>query len=161
MARYVGLDVHKHSIEVCALDAKGKVVFRGRTGCLRPELEAFARAHLKKTDHVALEATTNTWAVVDVLRPFVADLVVGDPPRTRAIAEAKVKTDKVDAEVLAQLRRCDYLPTVWQPDVGQPYCLLEQLYPGFSFSRLADSASARVSFFTKSNACHCPILLLG
>ena len=116
MARYVGLDVHKHSIEVCALDAKGKVVFRGRTGCLRPELEAFARAHLKKTDHVALEATTNTWAVVDVLRPFVADLAVGNPLKTRAIAEAKVKTDQVDAEVLAQLRRCDYLPTVWQPD---------------------------------------------
>ena len=116
MARYVGLDVHKHSIEVCALDAKGKVVFRGRTGCLRLELEAFARAHLKKSDHVALEATTNTWAVVDVLRPFVADLAVGNPLKTRAIAEAKVKTDKVDAEVLAQLLRCDYLPTVWQPD---------------------------------------------
>jgi transposase len=36
--------------------------------------------------------------------------------RTRAIAEAKVKTDKVDAESLAQLLRCDYLPEVWQPD---------------------------------------------
>ncbi len=42
--------------------------------------------------------------------------MVGNPPRTRAIAEAKVKTDKVDAEVLAQLLRCDYLPSVWQPD---------------------------------------------
>lgn len=116
MARSVGLDVHKHSIEVCALDDKGKVVYRGRTGCLRPELEAFARAHLEETDRVALEATTNTWAVVDVLRPFVAELVVGNPLKTRAIAEARVKTDKVDAEVLAQLLRCDYLPTVWQPD---------------------------------------------
>jgi transposase len=115
-ARYVGLDLHKHFIEVCAIDAKGKVVFRGRAGCLRHELEAFARAHLKKTDRAALEATTNTWAVVDVLRPFVAEVVVGNPLKTRAIAEARVKTDKVDAEVLAQLLRCDYLPTVWQPD---------------------------------------------
>jgi len=116
MARYVGLDVHKRFIEVCILDAKGKIVFRGKSGCLRHELEAFARAHLKKTDRVALEATTNTWAVVDVLRPFAAEVVVGNPLKTRAIAEAKVKTDKVDAEVLAQLLRCDYLPTVWQPD---------------------------------------------
>jgi transposase len=116
MARYVGLDVHKHSIEVCALDTRGKVVFRGKTGCLRQELVAFARAHLKKTDHVALEATTNTWAIVAVLGPFVARVVVGNPLKTRAIAEAKVKTDKVDAEVLAQLLRCDYLPAVWQPD---------------------------------------------
>jgi hypothetical protein len=79
MARYVGLDVHKHAIEVCTLDARGKVVDRGRVGCLRPELEAFARAHLKKTDRVALEATTNTWAVADVVRPFVAEVVVGNP----------------------------------------------------------------------------------
>ena len=34
MARYVGLDVHKHFIEVCIIDAGGKVVYRGRTGCL-------------------------------------------------------------------------------------------------------------------------------
>jgi transposase len=118
MARSVGLDVHKHFIEVCALDTGGKVVYRGRTGCLRPELEAFARDHLEKTDWVALEATTNTWAVADVLRPFVAEVVVGNPLKTRAIAEARVKTDKVDAEVLAQLLRCDYLPAVWQPDEG-------------------------------------------
>jgi transposase len=116
MERFVGLDLHKHFIEVCALDAGGKVIYRGRTGCLRHELEAFARAQLSKTDRLALEATTNTWAVVDVLRPFVAEVVVGNPLKTRAIAEAKVKTDKVDAEVLAQLLRCDYLPTVWQPD---------------------------------------------
>ena len=51
-----------------------------------------------------------------LLRPHVEKIVVGNPLRTRAIAEAKVKTDKVDAEVLAQLLRCDYLPAVWQPD---------------------------------------------
>ncbi len=35
--------------------------------------------------------------------------------KTKAIAEANVKTDKVDALVLAQLLRCDYLPSVWVP----------------------------------------------
>jgi transposase len=116
MARSIGLDVHKHFVEVCALDVRGKVVFRGKAGCLRDELAALARAHFKKTDRIALEATTNTWAVVDLVRPFVAEIVVGNSLKTRAIAEVRVKTDKVDAEVLAQLLRCDYLPTVWQPD---------------------------------------------
>ena len=50
------------------------------------------------------------------MRPFVAAVVVSNPLKTKAIAEAKIKTDKVDAEVLAQLLRCDYLPDVWQPD---------------------------------------------
>ena len=65
---------------------------------------------------VALEATSNSWAVVRVLRPLVAAVLVSNPVQTRAIAQAKVKTDKVDAEVLAQLLRCDFLPLVWQPD---------------------------------------------
>jgi transposase len=116
MSRYIGLDVHKHFIEVCILDGGGRVHWRGRTGCLRDELESFARTRLKKTDRLALEATTNTWSIVAIVRPHVAAVVVGNPLKTRAIAEAKVKTDKVEAEVLAQLLRCDYLPAVWHPD---------------------------------------------
>jgi len=46
----------------------------------------------------------------------VARVVVSNPLVTKAIAQAKVKTDKVDAHVLAQLLRCDFLPEVWQPD---------------------------------------------
>jgi transposase len=116
MVRYAGLDVHKRFIEVCIIDRSGKPNFRGKTGCTRDELVAFAKSKLKPTDQVALESTTNAWPVVEILRPFVARIVVGNPLKTKAIAEAKVKTDKVDAEVLAQLLRCDYLPEVWQPD---------------------------------------------
>lgn len=118
MTRYVRLDVHKRFIEVCILDAGGKAVYRGKADCRREDLERFAKEKLRRTDRVALEATTNTWPVVEILRPFVAEIVVGNAMKTKAIAEAKVKTDKVDAEVLAQLLRCDYLPSVWQPDAS-------------------------------------------
>jgi len=80
------------------------------------ELSAFAHEHLQPEDHVALEATTNTWAIVAKLKPLVKEVVVSNPLQTKAIAQAKVKTDKVDALVLAQLLRCEYLPRVWQPD---------------------------------------------
>ena len=42
--------------------------------------------------------------------------MVSNPLKTRAIAEAKVKTDKVDARILAQLLAADFLPPVWLPD---------------------------------------------
>jgi transposase len=116
MVRYVGLDVHKREVEVCVIDGNGQIVLRKRVGCLKPALEELIRAHLRPTDQVALEATTNCWAVADVLRPHVARVVVSNPLATKAIASAKVKTDKVDALVLAQLLRCDYLPEIWQPD---------------------------------------------
>ena len=41
---------------------------------------------------------------------------MSNPLRTRAIADAKVKTDTIDAATLAELLAADYLPTVWQPD---------------------------------------------
>ena len=115
--RFVGLDVHKRVLQICIIDAAGKVLAKERLEDLnRERLLEFARAKLKSQDRVALEATTNTWAVARLLRRFVAEVVASNPLTTKAIAQAKVKTDKIDAEVLAQLLRCDYLPQVWQPD---------------------------------------------
>lgn len=116
MPRFVGLDIHKRIVEGCLLDEGGQVVQRVRGGTSRAELETLGRTLLRPDDRVALEATTNTWAVVAALQPFVAEVVVSNPLRTRAIAEAKVKTDRVDAFVLAQLLRADFLPRVWTPD---------------------------------------------
>ena len=116
IVRYVGLDVHKRLVEACIVDQAGMVVHRERFALNRRTLELFATKILRPTDHVALEATTNCWAVVNALRPHVARVMVSNPMATKAIAQAKVKTDKVDAHVLAQLLRCDFLPEVWQPD---------------------------------------------
>jgi transposase len=65
---------------------------------------------------VALEATGNTWAIATLLASRAGRVVVSNPVKTRAIAEAKVKTDKVDAEILARLLAADFLPPVWLPD---------------------------------------------
>jgi transposase len=67
-------------------------------------------------DEVAVEATCNTHAIVKLIAPRVARVVISNPMKTRAIAEARVKTDKVDAAILAQLLAADYLPPVWMPD---------------------------------------------
>jgi transposase len=114
--RFIGLDLHKRSLEVCILSEKGSVLARHSVTCERLALKRFAEKHLEETDKLAVEATTNTWAVADILRPYVAAIVVGNPLQIKVIAQAKVKTDKIDAEVLANLLRCDFLPDVWNPD---------------------------------------------
>jgi transposase len=116
IVRYVGLDVHKRVVEACFLDPQGKILLRYDFALNRDTLELFAQKYLRPADRVAMEATTNCWAVADRLQPYVAAMVVSNPMATKAIAQAKVKTDKVDAHVLAQLLRCDFLPLVWQPD---------------------------------------------
>ncbi len=102
MTRFVGLDVHKRVVEACILDEVGNVVLRHRFDPQNGGMEHFARTRLLPGDRVVVEATTNTWAVIRVLKPHVAEAVVSNPMQTRAIAQAKVKTDKVDARVLAR-----------------------------------------------------------
>jgi len=83
---------------------------------VRPEdLRAWA-AGLDPDDEIALEATTNSDAIATMLRPLVRRVVVSNPRKTRAIAEAKVKTDKVDARILAQLLAAVFLPGTWVAD---------------------------------------------
>lgn len=114
---YLGMDVHKKVVATCLLDESGQVVKRGKFDLSAQRLGVFA-ASLPRPCKAVLEATTNTWAVVDVLTPVLDEVVVSNPLRTKAIASAKIKCDRVDAMVLAQLLRSDFLPRVWQPDAA-------------------------------------------
>lgn len=65
---------------------------------------------------MVIESTSQTWAVVELIGRHVGRVTVSNPMRTRAIASAKVKTDKIDARVLAELGAAGFLPPVWTPD---------------------------------------------
>ena len=116
MTRFVGLDVHRRDVVVHITDAAGQCLGTYTVACTREALEAFARAHLTAEDQVVLEATGACWAVLRVLQPFVGHITAANSLLVRAIAQAKIKTDKIDARVLAHLLRCGYLPAVWTPD---------------------------------------------
>jgi transposase len=114
MRRCIGLDVHWEFAQV-AIWEDGVVRQAGRVETTPAALRAFAES-LCASDEVAIEATGNTHAIARLLERHVGRVVVSNPQKTRAIAEAKVKTDKVDAAVLAGLLAADYLPAVWLPD---------------------------------------------
>ena len=113
--RVVGLDIHRVFAEVVAL-LDGVLTRLGRVDMRRDRLEGFARSTLTHDDHVVVEATGNAAAVAEVLSPHVGRVVIANPKQVRLIADAKVKTDKIDAAVLAQLYASGFLPEVWVPD---------------------------------------------
>lgn len=115
--RSIGLDVGRHSAEVAIVGVDGKTRQGGRIPATPEGLSAFA-ATLGPDDRVVLEATTNTWAIVELLEAHAGEVIVSNPLRTRAIADAKTKTDTIDAATLAELLAADYLPAVWQPDAA-------------------------------------------
>src|SRR6266508_2049732 len=114
MRRCIGLDVHREFAEV-AIWEQGVVRLAGRIETTPEALSLFAES-LCDQDEVALEATCNTHAIARLLERHVGRVVVSNPTKTRAIAEAKVKTDRVDAQVLAQLLAAGFLPSVWLAD---------------------------------------------
>jgi transposase len=114
--RIVGLDIHRVFAEAVMLD-DGRAVRLGRIGMTREHLEAFARK-LRRDDHVIVEATGNATAVAEVIRPHVGRVAIANPRQVRLIAEARIKTDVIDATVLARLYASGFLPEVWVPDPG-------------------------------------------
>ncbi|HEY8791494.1 MAG TPA: transposase [Gaiellaceae bacterium] len=112
--RSIGMDVHRSFAQIAVVE-DGMCRDEGRIGVRPEELRAWT-AGLRPDDEIALEATTNSDAIATMLRPLVRRVVVSNPRKTRAIAEAKVKTDKVDARILAQLLAADFLPGTWVAD---------------------------------------------
>jgi hypothetical protein len=94
----VGVDVHREFAQVAVWQG-GVVRQAGRFPATPEGVRAFAQG-LGPADEVVLEVTGNTWAIATVLASRVGRVVVSDPAKTRAIAEAKVKTDKVDGRDL-------------------------------------------------------------
>jgi transposase len=112
--RVIGLDVHR-SFAVVAFLENGEVRSGARIDLARDGVIAFGR-QLRVDDEVVLEATGNTATIVRLLRPFARRVVIANPLQVRAIAHARIKTDKIDAAVLAKLHASGFLPEVWMPD---------------------------------------------
>jgi transposase len=111
--RSIGIDVHRDFCEV-AIAEGGAVRTAGRVATNPEALELFAQS-LVPTDEVALEATANALAIARILEPHVRRVVLANP---KAIKDAprRAKTDKIDAQALAQLLAIGFLDRVWTPD---------------------------------------------
>lgn len=114
MGRSIGLDVHRDFCQVAIADG-GRARSAGRIATTPEQLRLFAQS-LAPSDRVVLEATGNALAIARILEPHVAEVVLANAKQVRAISHARIKTDKVDAKVLADLLAADLIPAVWIGD---------------------------------------------
>jgi transposase len=109
--KYMGLDVHQAMTVVAVLDADGKVILETM---VPTEAAAIIRLvqSLSAPLHVTFEETTQAEWLWNVLRSFVAEVVVCDPRRNKLLGEGS-KADKVDARKLADLLRTGMVRPVY------------------------------------------------
>jgi len=112
--KIIGMDIHRSFAQVAILD-DGTITKQLRVELTHEPLVAFAKT-LSLEDEVVIEVTGNSAAVERLMRPHVKRIVVANPRLVRAIAYARVKTDKIDAATLAKLHAAGFVPEVWVAD---------------------------------------------
>jgi transposase len=125
MSVYVGIDVHRKRSQVAVVTEDGTVqlnknVVNGSEPMLR------LIGDLPSGTPVAFEAAFGWGWLVQLLEDYGFEPHMVHPLRCKAIASARLKNDKVDAAILAQLLRADLLPEAWiaPPQVRQLRALL-------------------------------------
>jgi transposase len=122
---YVGIDVHRKRSQVAVVDQGGGVqVNRNVPNGVEPVLGVIGE--LPVGTPVAFEAAFGWGWLVELLEDYGYQPHLVHPLRCKAIASARLKNDKVDAAILAQLLRADLLPEAWiaPPAVRQLRALL-------------------------------------
>jgi transposase len=111
---FVGLDLHKRYTQYAVMDHGGAVLDEGRIENNDPrELERFSDS-LEANAHIVIESSS-TWYWVYRMLSKRHHVVLSNPVKTKAIASAKVKTDKIDSITLANLLRGGYIPESYIP----------------------------------------------
>ena len=111
---HIGVDYHKNYSHLVVQDTGGKILRSGRVKNSRQSLGAFLERY-SENSHAVMEATRNWMVMYDWLDDICDDVVLAHPKKVKAIADAKIKTDKIDATVLAHLLRADLVPEAWAP----------------------------------------------
>lgn len=111
---YIGVDLHKHYSTVVRKDHQGRLLAREHIVHTQNQLAKFANS-LNPSCQVAVEATGNWYFFYETVESSGAKVMLCHPLKTRAIASARIMTDKLSAEILADLLRANLLPPAYIP----------------------------------------------
>ncbi len=122
---YVGIDLHKRSFSFVMLSGSGEQLSEGKRATSFEAVCDFG-SRLDYRHQVALEPLENSYWFMDQLRPYAGSLHLANAGKVRLIAESRLKNDRIDARILADLLRVGYLPEVYIPNytICQWRCLV-------------------------------------
>jgi hypothetical protein len=110
MKTYVGIDYHKHYSYGVIMGEDRQVLRQGKVANDARAVAQFLDRYAGLSCAAVLEATRNWTVMHDWLEAHCGQVLLAHPMKLRAIAEARIKTDKIDATTLAELLRCDLIP---------------------------------------------------
>jgi transposase len=115
--KFIGVDLHKKTISLCVVvvvAGKRQVVRRRRFACQKTE-EIRAFFEEQGTFQAVVEATANYEWFLLLIEDLADRCVLAHPKKLRVIAECKHKSDRVDAQILAEFLAMDMIPEAYRP----------------------------------------------
>ena len=112
--QYVGIDLHKKVIVLCVVNQERRIILRKHLDCSRPDTIVKFFKELG-TFQAVIEATASYEWLWQLLEPLANRLVLAHPKKMRIIAESTRKTDKLDAQILAEFLARDMIPEAYRP----------------------------------------------
>jgi len=109
---YTGIDLHKRTSFITTIDVHGKIVTRANLQNLKEDILAYF-ANLGDETKIVIESMSSWYWLYDLLTGEGFEVVISNPVKTKAIASAKIKNDKLDSHMLAQLLRASLISTVY------------------------------------------------
>lgn len=115
---YVGIDLHKKTITIHVVNQERKKLDHKRLYCLPTQLIVDYFQKLGPFQAV-IEATASYEWLVRLLEPLADRIILAHPKKLRVIAESTRKSDKIDAQVLAEFLALDMIPQAYRPTPRQ------------------------------------------
>jgi transposase len=114
----VGIDLHKKSIALCVVDQERNIRAQKKLLCAETEKIRAFFAGLGPFQAV-VEATASYEWLWELLEPLAQRLVLAHPKKLRIIAESTRKSDRLDAQLLAEFLALDMIPEAYRPTPRQ------------------------------------------
>jgi transposase len=113
---YIGMDLHKNFVQIALMDNQGHLLQNARIENNTQQIDQFMNNLKGKNTKIVMESCNVWYNIYRHLKDKRLDVTLSNPLKTKAIASAKIKTDKVDARVLADLLRGGYIAECYVPD---------------------------------------------
>lgn len=108
---YTGIDLHRKTSFFTTIDQSGQIVRKSNLANEEGKILSYLNG-LSGPTRIVIESTANWYWLYDLLTDNGFDVVISNPVKTKAIASARIKNDKLDSHMLAQLLRADLVATV-------------------------------------------------
>jgi transposase len=112
---YIGMDIHKQFTVAVAKDKDGNLLAEEKFDNHKCNFEKFLEGFNPEETKIVIESTSVWEYIYDMLEEMKYDIKLSNPIKTRAIAEARIKTDSIDASTLCDLLRANLIAESYIP----------------------------------------------